>query len=255
MNNKIHAHVPYPFLDERLELILKARINVEIFLGAEALDEIVWEKLGTQADALHSAGLFTTIHAPFLDLNPGAIDVTIRDATRKRFIQVFHVAELLRPKVIVFHPGFDELRYGDNRLAWLKNSIAFWEEFIPLAKKQNCIIAVENIFEKEPSTLLGLLEAINDPFFRHCFDVGHWNMFTSVSMEEWFEALGPFIAEVHLHDNHGRADEHLPIGEGVIDFKKLFFLLERFAPDSVKTLEAHSVERMMRALENIGKYL
>lgn len=253
--NYVHAHVPYPLLAERLELILSERINVELFFAAEALDEIVWEKLEAQADALRSAGLFTTIHAPFLDLNPGAIDVTIREATRKRFMQVFRAAERLQPKVIVFHPGFDELRYGDNRLAWLKNSIAFWEEFVPLARKQKCIIAIENIFEKEPSTLYGLLQAINDPCFRHCFDVGHWNMFTSVSMEEWFEELGPFIAEAHIHDNHGRADEHLPIDDGIIDFKKFFALLRRFAPDAVKTLEAHSIERMRKSMKNIEKYL
>lgn len=252
---KVHAHVPYQMLSERLKLILDKQINPEVFFSAEILDKIVWEELGTQADTLHSAGLFTTIHAPFLDLNPGAIDVTIREATRKRFVQVFQVAELLRPKVIVFHPGFDELRYGDNRLAWLKNSIAFWTEFIPQAKRLGCIIAIENIFEKEPSTLHALLEAVDDPCFRHCFDVGHWNMFTSVSMEEWFDALGPFIAEAHIHDNHGRSDEHLPLGEGIIDFKKLFMLLKRDAPDAVKTLEAHSVERMTRALKNIGPYL
>lgn len=255
MDNTIHAHVPYPLLAERLELLLAQKINPELFFGAEALDRVVWEELGAQADTLRSAGLSTTIHAPFLDLNPGAIDVTIRDATRKRFHQLFQVAELLRPKVMVFHPGFDELRYGDNRLAWLKNSVAFWEEFIPKAQKLGCIIAVENIFEKEPSTLHGLLEAIDDPFFRHCFDVGHWNMFTSVSMDEWFAALGPYIAEVHIHDNYGRADEHLPLGEGVIDFKKFFALLKQYAPDAVKTLEAHTVERMMCALKNIGKYL
>lgn len=255
MNRKIHAHVPYSRLSEQLEYVIEGRINPEIFLSAGGLDQIVWEELSAQAHLLHAAGLAITIHAPFLDLNPGALDATIREATRQRYLQVFQAAEILRPRVIVFHPGFDELRYGDNRMAWLKNSIAFWQEFVPRARELGCVIAVENIFEKEPSTLRGLLEAIDDPCFRHCFDVGHWNMFTRVTMEEWFAELGPYMAEIHIHDNHGRADEHLPLGEGLIDFDHLFTLLKSDAPNAVWTIEAHSVEHLKRALKNIAKYL
>ena len=168
MNNRIHCHVPYPRLSGYLDHVIANRLNTEIFLPAEALDAIVREELAVQAQAIHSAGLATTIHATFMDLNPGAMDPSIREATRRRFQQVFRAAELLRPRVIVFHPGYDDLHYGDNRMTWLKNSIAFWQEFVPSARELNCIIAIENIFEKEPSTLRALLEAIDDPCFRHC---------------------------------------------------------------------------------------
>jgi len=254
MSKKIHGHVPYPQLSTYLDFVIARNINPEIFFSAETLDHIIWEELAAQSQTLHAAGLACTIHAPFLDLNPGALDPTIRAATLRRFQQVFQAADLLRPLVIVFHPGFDELRYNDNRMAWLKNSISFWQELLPRAKEIGCIIAVENIFEKEPSTLRGLLEAIDDPFFRHCFDVGHWNMFTTVSMDTWFSELGPFIAECHIHDNHGKHDEHLPLGEGLIDFDKAFELLKQYAPDTVWTIEAHTKERLERALQAIKKY-
>jgi sugar phosphate isomerase/epimerase len=255
MRSDIHAHVPYSRLAEHLEYIVANRINPEVFFSAQVLDHVIWEELSAQARILHSAGLATTIHAPFLDLNPGALDPCIREVTQKRFRQVFQAAEQLKPRVIVFHPGYDELRYGSNRLEWLKNSIDFWGEFVPRARETGSLIAVENIFEKEPSTLRALLEAIDDPCFRHCFDVGHWNMFTTVTLEEWFAELGPFIAEAHIHDNHGRDDEHLPIGEGQIDFDLLFGLLRRHAPEAVCTVEAHSVERMERALKTIRNYI
>jgi sugar phosphate isomerase/epimerase len=254
MPRSFHAHVPYTYLSERLGYIVEHRINPEVFFPAEALDGIVWEELTAQARLLDAEGLHTTIHAPFMDLNPGALDATIRDATRKRFRQVFKAAEVLKPRVIVFHPGFDELRYGSSRLEWLKNSIDFWQEFIPSARRLGCTIAVENIFEKEPSTLKMLIEAIDDPCLRHCFDVGHWNMFTTVRLEEWFAELGQYIAEAHIHDNHGRADEHLPPGEGRIDFDMLFGLLGHYAPDAVCTLEAHTIERLERAIKAVEKY-
>ena len=255
MRSNIHAHIPYPRLSEHLAYIVANRINPEVFFSAQALDHVVWEELSAQARILHTAGLATTIHAPFLDLNPGALDPSIREATHKRFQRVFQAAEQLKPRIIVFHPGYDELRYGGYRLDWLKNSIDFWRGFVPRAKETGSIIAVENIFEKEPSTLRALLEAIDDPSFRHCFDVGHWNMFTNVTLEEWFANLGPFMVESHIHDNHGQTDEHLPPGEGLIDFDLLFGLLRRHAPDAVYTIEAHTVERMQRARKALENYL
>lgn len=255
MKNKIHAHVPYVRLAEHLEYAITNGINPEVFFSAEAFDDMVWEELASLADALHAAGLKTTIHAPFLDLNPGAIDSSIRAASRRRIQQVMQAAELLRPRVIVVHPGYDDLHYGDNRLAWLKNSIDFWQEFVPMARKIGTILAVENIFEKEPSTIKALLEAIDDPCFQHCFDVGHWNMFKTVTLEQWFSELGGYVVESHIHDNHGQSDEHLPVGEGAIDFERFFPILTRYAPDAVWTIEAHSAEHLQRALKNIHRYI
>ncbi len=255
MKHVIHAHVPYARLGEHLGYAIANRINPEVYLPAESLDHIVWEELAAHAEALAAAGLATTIHSPFMDLNPGAIDTSIREATRRRIQQVMKAAELLHPKVIVVHPGFDELHYGDNRLTWLKNSIDFWREFVPQARELGTILAVENIFEKEPSTIKALLDEIDDPCFKHCFDVGHWNMFSTVTLEEWFDELGYYIAESHIHDNHGESDEHLPVGEGAIDFAGFFPLLSSYAPDAVWTIEAHNTERLQRALKNIKTFV
>jgi len=255
MHNNIHAHVPYSRLAEHLEYAIANRINPEVFFQGETLDQLVWEELATLAKTLHNAGLRTTIHAPFIDLNPGSTDSSIRAASRHRISQVMQAAELLRPRAIVVHPGYDDLHYGDNQLVWLKNSIDFWHEFVPQARQLGTVLAIENIFEKEPSTLKALLDAIADPCFRHCFDIGHWNMFTTGTLEEWFNELGSYIVESHIHDNFGQNDEHLPVGEGAIDFVKFFPLLKRYAPDAVWTIEAHSTEHLQRALKNIQKYL
>jgi len=80
-------------------------------------------------------------------------------------------------------------------------------------------------------------------------------MFTTVSLEDWFAELGPFMVEAHIHDNHGQSDDHLPPGEGQIDFHRLFELLKRHAPDAVYTIEAHTFERLERALKNLQNYI
>lgn len=252
----IHAHVPLPQAEENLGYMLEKGVHPEIFISGEQLDSIIPEQLESVATALSSANLSCTIHAPFMDLNPGSEEKLIRETTRLRFRQVCDAAAILKPKVIVFHPGYDKWRYGEKQSSWLKHSIDSFAAVLAATEQTGCQIAVENIFEEEPSTLLALLEAVNHARFRHCFDVGHWNLFSAknVSLAEWFATLGSYLAEVHIHDNNGIRDDHAPIGEGQIDFNLYFSLLQKFAPTAVWTLEAHSRDTLERAVKNVAPF-
>ena len=255
MPDMLCAHLPFTMAAVRLPLFVERRLNPEIFLSGEMLDAVIPEQVQAVADTLAASGLSSTIHAPFMDLNPGSDEPLLRDATRFRFRQVAEVARILRPRVMVVHPGYDRWRYGERQESWLRNGIPVWRELLDLTADSGCIIAVENIFEEEPSTILALLEAIDSPRFRHCFDTGHWNLFHRVSMEEWFSVLGGYIAEAHIHDNSGMRDDHAPIGDGIIDFGSFFPLLRQYAPNAVWTIEAHSQEKLERALHRLGQFI
>lgn len=255
MPKRVFVHVPYLQIEQHLPFILERRLNPEIFFSADALDALAPSQLVATADALKGAGLSCTIHAPFMDLNPGSFEKMLRAATVRRFQQVLDAAQTLRPEVMVFHPGFDRWRYGEATAQWLELSVAVWREVLVRAEEIGTVVAVENIFEEEPSTLKALFEAVEHPRFGHCFDVGHWNLFKQVGMAEWFEALGGRIAEVHIHDNGGTRDEHAPPGEGGIDFEQFFDLMERYAPDAAYTIEAHSMKDLERSLEALKPYL
>jgi sugar phosphate isomerase/epimerase len=255
MTKRVFVHVPYPRLREHLPFILDRHLNPEIFLSGEALDALVPDELAATSDLLREEGLSCTIHSPFMDLNPGSLERLLRDATMHRFRQVLDAAEILRPEVMVFHPGFDRWRYGEATNAWLDHSVAAWRKVLERARGIGTIIAVENIFEEEPSTLQALFEAVDDPLFQHCFDVGHWNLFKKVAMDQWFQALGERIAEVHIHDNSGSRDDHAPPGGGAIDFEQFFALMEQYAPEAAFTIEAHRREDLERSLEVLQPYL
>ena len=255
MSKRVFVHVPYPRLKAELPFILERRLNPEIMFSADALDALLPAELAATAGVLARGGLACTIHAPFIDLNPGSAERLLRDATVHRFDQVLDAAEILKPEVMVFHPGFDRWRYGEAVELWLESSVAIWRGVLERAKRIGTVIAVENIFEEEPSTLKALFEALDDARFRHCFDVGHWNLFKKVTMEQWFEALGARIAEVHIHDNRGTRDDHAPPGEGAIDFELFFGLMERYAPDAAYTIEAHSKPHLESSLAALKPYL
>lgn len=255
MPSLLCAHVPWTRLAEHRLYLLEQRVNPELYLSADALDGLDNGQLKAFAGDLVSHGLNCTIHAAFMDLNPGSVDRAVRETTRLRVEQTLDAAAILQAKVVVFHPGYSRLTYGSAVESWVENTVSFWRQQIPRGKQAGCKIALENIFEEEPTTLLQVLECLDDPLFGHCFDSGHFNMFASVSLENWFSVLGDYIVESHLHDNHGAADEHLPVGEGNIDFRLVTDLLKCHAPQAVWTLEAHSRDRLERSMRAIKPFL
>ena len=147
MHERLHVHVPYPVLDESLQFLAERRLNPEIFFSADSLETLVPEKAGAAGDFLSGSGLATTIHAPFLDLNPGSFEPLLREATRRRFRQMMAAAARFRPRVIVFHPGYDRWRYGDYTTKWLETSLDIWRETVEKADAIGTVIAIENIFD------------------------------------------------------------------------------------------------------------
>jgi sugar phosphate isomerase/epimerase len=255
--SNLHVHVPYRQLEELLPHLLERRLQPEVaFKGPDldCLDNTLLLRLGAR---LANSGLAVTVHAPFLDLNPGAIDPLIQRATARRARQALHAAGRLGARLTVFHPGYDIWRYGEQQQLWLEQSLRFWPPMLKLAARNGCLIALENIFEPEPGLLAQLLSTLASPWLGHCFDVGHWRLFASVSMEEWFSSLGGHLRHLHLHDNFGRKDDHLPLGEGNIDFAPLFAHLASMPAEQrpTATLEAHSQDALLRALTAISPFI
>jgi sugar phosphate isomerase/epimerase len=233
----VHVHIPYGKLRDYLALIRKRKYDLEIYMPATVLGQLERADLEVLLDNL-DWGPALTLHAPFMDLNPGAVDAMVRSATQMRFKQVLSVAAVLRPRVVVFHAAYDRWRYAGRRDLWLENSMETWPRIVDTASKIDGMrIAVEN-----PEALAMLIERINSPRFGFCFDTGHFNLFSTVTMEAWFALLGKHLVEVHLHDNSGSEDAHQALGKGTVDFARVFRLIRECAASPVFTLEAHDAE-------------
>jgi sugar phosphate isomerase/epimerase len=159
----------------------------------------------------------------------------------------------LKPEVIVFHSGYYRWKYYNRVEVWLEESLKTW---IPLNRRAEDIgvkIAVENIFEEEPSNLKLLAEEMSSKNFGICFDTGHFNLFSKLELLDWLKMIKPYIVEIHLHDNNGSEDSHIAIGDGNFDFHTLFSELS--VQDVVNTIEAHSVEGVKKSMERLREYL
>jgi sugar phosphate isomerase/epimerase len=245
-----HAHIPFQRIPEYIDFIRKERLDLEIYFGASVLDTIATAEVAAVKDELgHDVSL--SIHAPFMDLSPGAVDAKVRAATAERFSQILDISEILRPEAVVFHSGYEKWKYALKVDLWLEKSLETWRPLNERAAGIGVRIAIENIFEDEPSNLKLLMEAMASENFGVCFDTGHFNLFSSLPLEEWMAALNPHILELHLHDNNKQSDQHLAMGEGVFDFGKFFGLLQN--KNCVYTIEAHTPDAVLRSAEYLRR--
>ncbi len=247
-----HIHVPYKKIAEHINFISENRLNLEIYFDSDSLDKINSDLVyGLLYKLNYNPSI--SIHAPFMDLSPGAVDSAIREKTIERFNQVLDIAEILRPNIIVFHSGYEKWKYALKIDTWLNKSLQTWHIINERAIKIQTKIAIENIFEEEPTNLRLLMDAINSDNFGICFDTGHFNLFSKVSLNEWINTLKKYIIELHLHDNNKEADSHYPIGDGCFDFDALFKELKD--NNCLYTIEGHSPDDVLKSIQRLNKYI
>lgn len=249
---KIQVHVPFYLLREKLlPWALREGINPEIGFNHHDLDRFQAVDFRETAERLADSDLSVTFHAPFMDLRPGALDPRIRQISLDRLRQVFDLIPWFRPRSVVCHPSFDEKYYISTEARWLENSLATWRTLLDCIRGTETIIALENVYERTPQPLKLLLSALASPQVRFCFDTGHANAFGGAPLGLWIETLGDLLGEIHIHDNHGTADEHLPVGEGNFPFRELFAMVRERNFKPIITVESHSEKGLRRMLENL----
>ena len=251
MLRKVHVHMPYPLLPRHLPMVLEKKLNLEIYFSHIALRSLDKRQCAGIARTLEDAGVKVTFHAPFMDLRPGALDDEIRRASLDRIRQVFDLIPVFQPLKIVCHPSFDQRYYVSCDDLWLENSVHFWRQLIVQAEDGGAVIALENVYEREPGILRRLLEALHSRQVCFCFDTGHFNVFARAPLEDWMEQLGRFIGHLHLHDNFGKFDEHLPVGGATFPFGLFFAALKKLDVRPTVTLEAHAEEHLWQSLANL----
>lgn len=255
MNSRLHVHVPLREIERYLPLLLERRLQPEIALQAFDLDQHPPNYFSDLGARFQAAGLAVSVHAPFMDLNPGAVEPLVQQVTTRRYQQTLDAAARLGAHLVVFHPGFDRWRYGNQEAAWTEQSLSFWPQVCRQAENSGLKLALENIYDADTRLLVSLIEQLNCNCLGHCFDIGHWQIFGHQSLPTWLDSLKDRLFHLHLHDNKGRNDDHLPIGAGKIDFEPLWNHLRKTGLRPTMTLEAHKLKHLERSLVRIAPLL
>ncbi len=247
-----HITIPYLKIGEHLSLLQKLKINLEIYFNSNDLDHLQEDSVSTLKESLDYRPSIS-VHAPYMDLSPGAVDREIRNITERRFLHTCAIAEELGARYIVFHSGFEKWKYALNVDIWLSESIKTWEKIMSRLSGTDIRIVIENVFEDEPSNLNLLMEAMGSEKIGLCFDTGHFNLFSKIPLVEWIDETREYVVELHLHDNDGKGDQHRVIGEGTFPFKLLFKIMK--GKDCLYTIEAHSKDGAMKSIECLNSMI
>jgi sugar phosphate isomerase/epimerase len=255
LKKDVQVNIPFTMLwNSYLERILEEDLNPEIGLDATALENFNRDDFRKVAEKLRERGLVVTLHGPFIDLSPGSPDPQIRDLTRRRYEQVAELVPLFRPMTVVCHAGYEARRYGFLGEAWYQNSLKMWHWLAHRLNNEGTKLMLENVFEDDPEDLKTLFGNLDPEKVGFCLDVGHCSAFSSTPVENWIHCLGPYIGQLHLHDNFGRKDDHLCLGKGNIDFKGFFSLLmETLEGQPIVTLEPHREEDVRPTLAYLAE--
>lgn len=178
-----------------------------------------------------------SIHGPFSDLVPASCDTKIIEVCKSRFTSAFETAKELNAQHLIFHTGFIPKTYFPKD--WLNNSIKFWSDF--LSDKANDIeIHIENVYEDDLNLIKDLVDAVDNPKFSVCLDLGHVNANSSKTLTHWIAGLNDRIRYVHMHNNYGESDDHFGLWKGQINMLNTLESLKVHSPRAMWTIETLS---------------
>ena len=247
--DNLFVNAPFLHLENGLlDIFIQKGLQPEIGLEGEFLYTRKSADYENIARQLREHSLSCTLHAPFFDLAPGALDPHILEATRHKMALAFKLIDIFHPRAIICHLNFEDNKHGYKLPEWSRHAEVTWRQLLKMAEGRHCQLMLENTYEKNPAQHINMLTALNSPNAGFCLDTGHLMAFANSPWQDWLPAMHKWLGHLHLHDNHGNRDEHLGIGLGDFDFKGLFKFLGTNHLSPTVTLEPHSEEDLMISL-------
>lgn len=162
-----------------------------------------------------------SFHAPFSDrIDITALDAGERAAGVQELLIACEAAASMGVENVVLHPGPERRgRRGDAEFSdRMRNAADSLNTVAARCSELGVTLVLENML---PHLLFGhiddmlyLLESMNTRSVKACLDTGH--AFLARELDTVIQKLSGHLHLVHLNDNHGDRDAHLPPGKGGI---------------------------------------
>ncbi|MBN2171403.1 MAG: sugar phosphate isomerase/epimerase [Candidatus Krumholzibacteriota bacterium] len=254
MPHRFFAHVPLAWLPRYEEALARLPVGLELLVDHEALDPAFRTELERLAASLGAAGRPCRFHAPFRDLSPGGHDPEAVALARRRLEAALELAPRFGVAQIVAHTAWDPDGYALEAEAWRERSARFWGPLGERAAALGCRFALENVFDRDPDALAALLDRLPETAFGVNLDLGHWHAYSRTPLAGWLERLGGRLLSLHLHDNAGRSDQHLPLGRGSVPWEAVFAAVRELGRPLDWTVENHSLEEVLASAAFLAEH-
>jgi|CZKQ01.1.fsa_nt_gi sugar phosphate isomerase/epimerase len=167
-----------------------------------------------------------SLHAPFApNIDISSSDAAQREASLVEICKAANAAALLHAHYFVLHPGPEN--HGpapaEEQLSNMQHVIDSINRIARRCRELGVICVLENklphLLFGNTSDILWILDGINGAEVGVCLDTGH--AFLSGDVHNLTHKLAGHLRMVHAHDNGGIRDDHLPPGDGKIDWTQL----------------------------------
>jgi sugar phosphate isomerase/epimerase len=138
----------------------------------------------------------------------------------------------------------------------VEQNMAALKPLVEMAGDLKLTLVLENF--KAPFDTVSVFQTLVEegPGQKIHLDAGHTHMGRD-SAETFCQHLGPHIVHVHLSDNRGTGDHHMPLGAGNVDWPEIIKALQKIGYDDTITLEVFcgSQPVLFDYLETSRRYL
>ncbi len=197
-----------------------------------------------------NSNLVKSFHGSFIDVNPGSGDGALQEYSNKKYEESCIKAIDCGAQNVVFHSTCFPFLRGAYLDMWADKCA---KTYYYLAEKySNLNIFIENSIDINPKPIKRLTDLVACKNVRVCLDIGHIN-YSRASLEDWFDDLGDKTGYIHLSDNMGIYDDHLPLGDGTVDWTKVCSLVKYLPEDIPVTLEVGNIASIEKSIHYLDE--
>ncbi len=195
-------------------------------------------------------GRVKSLHGNFIGVNPASSDENIAELSKEKAEESFVFASKLGAENIIFHSGAESFLRGSYIDSWAKRTADF---YCSMARKYGKRVFIENSQDVDPDPIYQLMRQCEVDYVRVCLDIGHVN-YSREPLQVWVDKLRDYIGYIHLSDNMGMFDDHLPLGDGIVHWDLVNEICKNKLDNPIITLETGDIDSTIKSIEFLKKH-
>lgn len=206
------------------------------------------ETLSMVDEVSATTNLYLTAHLPYKNVNIASIYQYARDSSTDLMVNIIDsISDYV--EIVTLHTGYAPPSFGASFEKAMEYNILSLTKICDRAGQYEIMVGIENamnerhLIGKTASEMDRLIDGVGRGNLGLTLDIGHANL--TGNLEEYLQRK-EYIISVHAHDNFGFSDEHLPLGEGKIDWSHVYDRLKDL--DCPITLEHRTLEEGVQSL-------
>lgn len=211
-------------------------------------DDRPWkQQINESAKAAEAEG-FTFVQAHLPGYNPLGRYAVDHDKCMRAMCRAAEACGILQIPTAVMHTSHSTIhRYPMDKKEYFEYNREFLMPLLEIAGKYDFQLCIENTstinmgscyFPRTADEMNDFLDFMNHPNLGCCWDTGHAVMEKKFDQYTDLLTLGNNLKAVHIHDNNGLSDQHLPPYCGKLEIDRIAEALKNMKFDGYFTFEA-----------------